>query len=89
MEDPKLRHLAYTFDADGGFIVGDYSTMATRYAYPTSPNATRARFDAIGTATAMLDGENAVYRGMPKIVAAYDARNWEKLAALRAAIVTI
>lgn len=85
----KLRHIACSFDEDGGFIVGDYSTNATDYAYPTSPNAQRARRDAVATAVAMLDAENAVYRGYPPIVREYDARNWRKLDALHARIWTI
>jgi hypothetical protein len=71
--------IVFYLDPQGGFTAGDTVTRVTSYAYPTSTHATKARSKPTLVAAEMVKQQNTQWRGEPKTVAEYDARNWARL----------
>lgn len=62
----------------GAFVAGDTETRLTAYAFPSSPNADRAKRCPKATASEMMAHENTLafaHKTSPD----YDASNWKDL----------
>ena len=83
--------ITYDFGKDGSFVAGDTETSITAYAYPTSPQATKAKKSPLKVAKEMINLELEVSwtrkEGAPAWESAreYDARNWRRLMSRRIA----
>lgn len=79
MTTPAIQH---AFDAQGGFLVADFGSGITAYAYPGSIHATDAKTNPARVAAEMLDHERSYTRSA--LALDYDARNRDTLRALLA-----
>lgn len=67
--------IKHTFDASGGFVVGDTTSGLTAYAFPSSSHANLAKRDPDKVARQMIASESMACRVLADVKTT-DARHW-------------